>query len=477
MRRRSFAGPLLLVVIGGFFLWRNVYPDAPVFDLVATYWPFALIAWGFLRLIEIVAMRDSTYPGLTGGEIALVILISMAGLGMFEVHRHGVQFTPGIFGEEYDYPISEHASAAGVKRIVFDNPRGSLRVTGGDAQEIAISGHKLIRAYTHSDADRTNGLTGLEIAQEGDRLSVRTRQDRAPGDQRISDDLEVSVPRGIAIEAREQNGDFEITDAGEIDLTSARGDVRLIRAGGNVNLDIGHSGTIHAEDVKGTLQLRGSGSDVDLENVAGQVTIDGAYNGSLEFKNLAKPLRFEGAGGTELRVESLPGEISMDLGDFTAKNLVGPVRLVTHSRDIRLEDFSESLDLETQRGDVELEPTHIPLPKIEAHSVVGRIDLVLPEKGAFQLQATAERGEAINDFGPPIQKEVAGVTATLKGTIGDGPLMRITTDHGSVSVRKAGTAPSTRGVDLPRIPGAPAPGTPVPPAAPAAPKLPGEVKL
>jgi DUF4097 and DUF4098 domain-containing protein YvlB len=473
MRRRSFAGPMLLVVIGGLFLWRNIHPEAPVFDLVATYWPFVLIAWGLVRLIEVVAMQDSRYPGLTGGEIALVILVSMAGLGLFEVHQHGVQLTPNIFGEEFDYPIAERASGAGVKRIVFDNPRGSLRVTGGDTQEIVVSGHKLIRSYTRSDADRTNGETRIEFSQEGDRLFVHAHPDRARGDQRVSNDLEVAVPRGVAVEARGQSGDFDISDtAGEVDLSSSRGDVRLTRVGGNVRLEIGRSGMIHAEDIKGSLDLRGSGSDVELQNVAGQVTIDGAYMGSLEFKNLAKPLRFEGTRSTEVRVEAVPGAISMDLGEFTAKNVIGPVRLVTQSRDIRLEDFTESLDLETQRGDVELDPGHVPLPKIEAHSMVGRIDLVLPEKAAFQLQATAERGEAINDFGPSIQKQVEGTTTTLKGTVGAGPMIRITADHGSVSVRKEGTAPTTRGVELPRLPAPPSP-----PAAPAAPRLPGEVKL
>jgi hypothetical protein len=474
MRRRSFAGPLLLVLIGGLFLWRNIHPEAPIFDLVATYWPFVLIAWGFVRLLEVVAFRESRYPGLTGGEVALVILVSMAGFGLFEVHRHGMRFTPGIFGEEFDYPIAEKASAVGVKRVVFDNPRGSLRITGGDTQEISVNGHKLIRAYTRNDADRTNGNARLELSQEGDRLFVRSHQDRAPGDQRVSTDMEVAVPRGVAIEARAQNGDFDITDTtGEVDLVSARADVRLIRVGGNVRLEIGRSRMIHAEDIKGNFDLRGSGSDVELQNVAGQVTVDGAYMGSLEFKNLAKPLRFEGTRGAELRVEAVPGAISMDLGAFTAKNLIGPVRLVTQSRDIRLEDFTESLDLETRRGDVELEPAHAPLPKIEAHSMVGRIDLVLPEKAAFQLQATAERGEAINDFGPSIQKQVIGTTATLKGTVGNGPMIRITADHGSVSVRKEGVAPSARGFELPHPPAPPQ----APSQAPALPKLPGEVKL
>ena len=127
--------------------------------------------------------------------------------------------------------------------------------------------------------------------------------------------------------------------------------------------------------------------------------------------------------------------------------------MVTRSRDIRLEDFTQSLDLETERGDIELTPGRVPLPKSEVHSAVGRIDLVLPEKAAFQLQATAEHGEATNDFGPAIQREVEGRTTTLKGTVGAGPLIRITADRGSVSVRKEGTPPSDGTVEaLPKLP-------------------------
>ena len=42
----------LLLAIGALFLWRNLHPEAPVFDMLAQYWPFVLIAWGLLRLIE-----------------------------------------------------------------------------------------------------------------------------------------------------------------------------------------------------------------------------------------------------------------------------------------------------------------------------------------------------------------------------------------------------------------------------------------
>ena len=66
--RRSFTGPLLLLIIGSLFLWRNLHPDTPVFDLLAQYWPFVLIAWGFIRLIEVLIWhRDGIRGGFHGG--------------------------------------------------------------------------------------------------------------------------------------------------------------------------------------------------------------------------------------------------------------------------------------------------------------------------------------------------------------------------------------------------------------------------
>ena len=442
MRRRSIAGPLILVILGGLFLWRNLHPEAPIFDLLSEYWPFLLIAWGAVRLLEIVVSRQTRYPGLTGGEVVLIVLICVAGLGLFEVHSRGFRVAPEIFGEQFDYPISADQAASGTTRIVFDNPNGNIKVTGGDSGQVSITGHKLIRAYRQTDADRTNQGTPLEIIPQGDRLLVRSNQGRAPEGQRISDDLEVTVPRGVAVEVQGRSGDYEISNvAGDVVLTSARSDVRLTQVGGNARLDIGRSSLIRAQNVKGNIDLDGRGSDIDLENIGGQVTINGAYLGSLDFKNLAKPLRFDGARNTEVRAEAVPGSISMDLGELTAKNLVGPVRLVTRSRDVHLEDFTQSLELETERGDIELQPGHVPLPKIEAHSRTGRIDLILPDKANFQLQATAQRGEVVNDFGPPLRTEAEGRGAILRGGSGEGPMIRVTADRGIVSVRKQGAAP------------------------------------
>jgi DUF4097 and DUF4098 domain-containing protein YvlB len=325
---------------------------------------------------------------------------------------------------------------------VFENQRGSIKVTGADTSKVTVTGHKSVRAYARNDADKTNTNTPLEIVPQGDHVLIRTNEDRAPESQQISEDLEVTVPHAISVEARGR-GDYEISGVtGDVDLTSDRGDVRLEGVGGNARLDIGHSDLIRAADLKGRLDLQGRGSDVELENIGGQVTINGAYNGTLDFKKLAKPLKFEGARDTELSVAAVPGRINMDLGEFNGTDLVGPIRLVGDSRDIRIEQFTQSLELKNLRGDVELHPGRLPMPSIEAQTSSGRIDLVLPDKATFQLDATAERGEAVNDFGPQIQKETNGRSATLKGNVGDGPMLHITSTRGSISVRKEGATPS-----------------------------------
>lgn len=453
--RRSFTGPMLLLLIGSLFLWHNLHPEAQIFDAVARYWPFVLIAWGVIRLIEVSFWRREGVRGsFSGGEVVLIILICVAGSGIWAARMHGpVIFGRGIefWGQDYEYPLSVTASAAGMKRIVFENPRGFIKVTGSDTKDVTITGRKTVKAVNRTDADRTNTETPIEIIPQGDRLMVRTNQDRVNGNQRITDDLEIVLPKGLAIESRGGSGDHEVADIdGDLEI-NCRGNIRIARIGGNVRMDIGRSELIRATDVKGRLDVQaGRANDLEIENIGGQVTVGGTYTGTLDFKNLAKPLQFTGSRGTELSAQAVPGRINLDLGEFNANDVIGPMRLVTSRRDIKIKQVTQSLEVETQTGDIEITPGRLPLPSIQVRSGSGRIELLLPDKAAFHLEAVAERGDALNDYGPPIQKEMDGRTATLKGRVGDGPLIKLTADRGYVAVRKEGTLPSEVLPDVPK---------------------------
>src|SRR5579872_2277116 len=150
MRPRSLTGPLLLLIIGGLFLWRNLHPETPIFELIAQYWPFLLIGWGLLRLIEVAFWQPARAGGSTGGEVVLVIFICIAGSVVWAARQNGIRFdSRGLnwWGSSYDYPVEGKAALGSAKRIVFENPRGSIKVTGGDGTDVTVTGHKSIRAY------------------------------------------------------------------------------------------------------------------------------------------------------------------------------------------------------------------------------------------------------------------------------------------------------------------------------------------
>jgi DUF4097 and DUF4098 domain-containing protein YvlB len=240
----------------------------------------------------------------------------------------------------------------------------------------------------------------------------------------------------MSVEARGRSGDLTVDGiAGGVDISSTRGEVRLEDLGGNARLDVEHSDLVRATNVKGTIDIQGKGRDIQLENVSGQVTINGQFSGTLDFKNLAMPLHFE-SDQTDVKVEKLPGNISMDLGDFRAENLVGPVKLVMHSRDIHLDEFSGPVDIEIGHGDVELKPGKGKLSRMDVKNHEGNVDISLPTDEQFDLKASAQQGDVNNDFGDGLIAEAQGRANSLHSPKDEGPVILLNSDRGEISVRK-----------------------------------------
>ena len=149
--------------------------------------------------------------------------------------------------------------------------------------------------------------------------------------------------------------------------------------------------------IKGAVEIKGRGSDLELEDVAGEVNIDGVYTGTIELRKLAKPVHFTGTQ-TELNIESVPGQVSITPGDFTASKVTGPTHLAGRSRDVEINDFTGPLDVTLERGDLSLRPA-LPLGRIQAHSRSGDIRLSLPAGAQFALNASTGNGDISNQFG------------------------------------------------------------------------------
>ncbi len=457
MRRGSIVAPVILILIGGVFLLNNIRPEFSVLDTLASYWPFILIAWGVLRLAEILisaagqphpqaGLQPGSAHGLSGGEWLLIVFLCLVGSGAFFIKRHSGNWAPnsirskiiGDFGDTFDYPIEEKkVSTQKAPRVLIENFRGNARVVGTDSFEVKVSGRKTVRALQQTDADEANQKSPIELSNQNEVVVVRTNQDRAPGDRTLTADLEISVPRGSTVEGRGRYGDFDISElGGNVEIISDNAGVRVQNIGGSVRMDLRKSDLIRAVNVKGPVELKGRGQNVEMENIEGQVTITGVHSGDLQFRNLAKPLRFD-EDRTNLRVEKTPGQIRMARGYFRGTNLVGPVQLTARSKDVDISDFTQGLDLSIERGDIVLRPMRTPLSKMDVRTGNGEVSLALPAGSKFDLRATVQKGEAQNEFGDSIRAETSGRGASLRGGAGDGPAIVLNADHGSVIVRKS----------------------------------------
>jgi DUF4097 and DUF4098 domain-containing protein YvlB len=447
--RRTITGPLILIAIGVIFLLRNVFPEIPLWDLFSRYWPFVLIAWGGLRLIEVLVLATMSRPlprnAVSGGEWVLVVMIFVVGSATYAAHNagwmNGNWRGPFIsnFGEPYDYPLASAERSAGkTPRIVIENFRGSARITGAATDKVQVTGRKTIRAMEQRDADQADKQTQFELLGGADLITVRLNQDRVSDRLRVSHDLDITVPKGASVECHGRYGDFDVRDIeGGVDIESDNAGVRLQNIGGNVKINLRKSDIVRAVDVKGTVDVRGRGDDVELDNIAGQVTMEGTYTGQLQFRNLAQPLRFDGVQ-TEIKVARTPGELRVSPGDLVAYNLVGPIQINARSRDVQIADFTQSLDLTVDRGDIELRPSITNPPKLDVRTRSGDIDLGLPVTGRFDLKAQTDHGEIHDEFGTPLKTSEVGDGGELSGTLGSGPAMRVATNRGSITVRKSG---------------------------------------
>ena len=481
MRRGSMIGPLILIFIGVVFLLHNLRPEIPLMDWLETYWPILLIVWGGVRLVEIGYWHfsDKTMPqrGVTGGEWVLILVLTLIGSAVWGTERlMRDHFGPvhigmdEMFGESHDYDVpASSVETDKAPRVVIEMARGNVRVTGAEATGVTVNGRKSVRAMNTAAADKANGNSQVKLNKAGETITITSKPDGVGDSVRVSTDLEVSVPKGASLELRGQYGDFDISDVnGEVNVNSDNAGVRAQNLGGRLKVETRKSDIIRASGVQGDVEVKGRGRDIELEDIHGQVTVNGSFSGETTLRKIAKPVRFE-SNVTQIRLEKLPGEMTLGLSTLTGTNLSGPVEVKTQTKDIRLTDVSESLTIDGQSGDVEITQTKPPVPHIDVRTRSGDIELALPAAAKCTLTASTSHGGITNDFEDGrLKQEGDDRSAKLTGVLGGPTEVKLATERGGITLRKSLLA-------VPEPPAPPVSPTPPTTKAPKAPKAPPAV--
>jgi hypothetical protein len=415
VRKASLAGPLLLIALGGLFLARNLYPDLQLGDYIARDWPYVLIFWGVLRILEISYWAFTSKPlprrGVSGGEWIIIVFLCVVGTG-FHVARDTVRWWPeripweGVqaIGERYDYPVSAEKPSSKTPRIVIEDFRGDLQITGADVDTVKVTGRKSVRSIDRDMADKADRASSLDLSGDASRTTLRLQEPRGFGPP-LSAALEMTVPKGATVEVKRRDGDLQIA-----------------------NID-------------GPVTVSGRGVNLTIRDIHGEVAVEGAYTGEVLLKKLSSGVRFK-SQRTAFNTSAVPGEIHINAGNFSADGFTGPTRLSSRSRDVRLRDFRESVDVELERGDLTLVPVQTPLARMKAKLTSGDVNLALPEAAAFSIKAVTKVGEISNGLGTGFKVDSDGRRETLQGATGsqiNAPInaqINIEVNRGSISARK-----------------------------------------
>lgn len=464
-RQRSFAGPIVLIILGIVFLLgtMRVLSVGKLAHLFASYWPILLILWGVIKLIEHQqAQRHGTRAsGIGAGGIFLVVMIVVFGLvgnQMERVNWSGLRDQigddsdfPNIFGESFNFNDHLEQTFPGDASLKVIDNHGAVSVHAADDDKITVVVRKRVGADNQDDADKYDRETKPTITAIGGLVTVNANVEA--GDHPVETDLDISVPRKAPVSIASRRGDVNVSGRnGNVDISAQHSDTSVDDVTGNVKVSQ-EKGSVKVEQVTGDVHLDGRVNEVSVADIKGSVQLDGEFQESIKLERIAKTVTFK-SSRTDMELSRIAGSLDLDSDELHAEDVTGPVHLTTRSKNVRLEGVSGDVRLQDDNGTVEV-VMHV-LGNVQIDNRNGDVQISVPDKAGFRIDARTRGGEIQSDF-PELKVNNDEHEAHASGTVGNGAShIVINNEHEGIEIRKASATPPT-------------PPAPAPPAKPAKP--------
>lgn len=447
-RPRSSAGPIVLIVLGVIFLFGNLHMISweRLGTLYAHYWGALLILWGVIKVIEYQrAQREGLQPrGIGASGVVLAIAIIVSGLVATQVTRvnwSGLRNQINIddddfndiFGDKYSFDdhLNQDFPAHASLKVLDD--RGAVSVHASDDNKISVVVRKRVGADDQNQADKYNEETKPTITAIGGLVTLDARTNAA-GDHPIETDLDISIPRKASVTIVSRRGDVAVSGReGDIDISNQHSDVSVEDVKGNVRLNLERS-SAKLEEITGDVQIRGRLNEVSVLDVKGGAQLDGDFMESVKLGRVDKTVTFK-SSRTDMDFSKIQGELDLNSDDLHADNLEGPVHLTTRSKEIRLDAVSGDVRLKDENGGVEI--TMRSLGNVQIENRNGDIQLSVPEKPGFHVDARTHDGEIQSDFSE-LRVENGESQSSASGTVGNATShIVLSNEHGGIEISKA----------------------------------------
>lgn len=225
--------------------------------------------------------------------------------------------------------------ASGCSALRIESGAGYLNVQGKDGMgRIEVSATLHVRGINDTELREFKsthvtlklekiGSKAVLIASIDEKFSL----DRLFGMRDASIDLDVSLPRGLALEIEDGSGDINVRTMGNgLELVDGSGDVRVAGITGTVEIEDG-SGDLLLADLKGRVEIEDGSGNLELKDAGGDVSItDGS--GQLEIFRVKGSLRIEDGSG-DIVIDGVEKDVTIEeagSGGVEIRNVKGQVR-------------------------------------------------------------------------------------------------------------------------------------------------------
>ncbi len=472
-RRRSFAGPVVLIVLGIVFLLGNLHMLSwmRLGTMFAHYWPALLILWGVIKLVEYQQAQRDGVParGIGAGGFFLVILIVVFGLMATQASRFNWgeirdnmniddSDLDNLFGQTYNFDDHlEQTIPSTATSLRVNDDHGAVRVSAANDNKITVVVRKRVGADSKDDAEKYNKQAAPAITMAGNVIILDART-QASGDHAVQSDLDISVPRKMEVHVISRRGEVSVIGRdGEVEITTHNGDVSVEDVVGNVKLHLEKS-SAKVEQVTGDVHIDGRLNEVSVTDVKGSAQFEGEFQESVKLARITKSVAFK-SSRTDMEFSRIDGDLNLDSDDLHGDQIFGPLHLTTRSKEIRLEDVSGDVRLQDEHGGIEVSMRSLGNVQIDSRN--GDIHLSVPEKAGFHVDARTRDGEIQSDF-PDIKIDATEHEAKASGSVGSGAAhIVLNNEHDGIEIRKATSIKS--GGPVEGIPGGISGGIPGPP--------------
>ena len=219
---------------------------------------------------------------------------------------------PAARAQDAEAPRTATVDARGATTVEITARSGLLRVRG-------VAGLTEVRVRGIARASHEEWLEEIRLVAErrGDavvveaRIPTRSCVGMCWGNHVNALDLEIDVPKGIAMRVDDSSGEIIIAGVGALELDDRSGSIEIEDVSGRVRVNDA-SGDIQISHVTGDVYVEDNSGGIDIRDVTGSVEVGDDSSGDIEIARVSGSVRVRDDSSGEIDVRDVGRDFTVD---------------------------------------------------------------------------------------------------------------------------------------------------------------------